>query len=84
MALDGFDKGNPEVVDQIATEAFLRGCRDKEAARSVFEKDPSSITQAVKMVKAYIANQRAISPIQAPILCLNICASLLSRHCIPH
>jgi hypothetical protein len=35
MALDGFDKGNPEVVDQIATEAFLRGCRDKEAARSV-------------------------------------------------
>jgi hypothetical protein len=22
MALDGFDKGNPEVVDQIATEAF--------------------------------------------------------------
>jgi hypothetical protein len=32
MALDGFDKGNPEVVDQIATEAFLRGCRDKEAA----------------------------------------------------
>jgi hypothetical protein len=23
MALDGFDKGNPEVVDQIATEAFL-------------------------------------------------------------
>jgi hypothetical protein len=40
MALDGFDKGNPEVVDQIATEAFLRGCRDKEAARSVLEKDP--------------------------------------------
>jgi hypothetical protein len=39
MALDGFDKGNPEVVDQIATEAFLRGCRDKEAARSVLEKD---------------------------------------------
>ena len=60
MALDGFDKGNPEVVDQIATEAFLRGCRDKEAARSVLEKDPSSITQAVKMVKTYIANQRAI------------------------
>jgi hypothetical protein len=43
--------GIPEVVDQIATEAFLRGCRDKEAARSVLEKDPSSITQAVKMVK---------------------------------
>ena len=60
MALDGFDKGNPEVVDQIATEAFLRGCRNKEAARSVLEKDPSSITQAVKMVKTYIANQRAI------------------------
>jgi hypothetical protein len=44
MALDGFDKGNPEVVDQIATEAFLRGCRDKESTRSVLEKDPSSIT----------------------------------------
>jgi hypothetical protein len=49
-----------KVVDQIATEAFLRGCREKEAARSVLEKDPSSITQAVKMVKTYIANQRAI------------------------
>jgi hypothetical protein len=50
MALDGFDKGNSEVVDQIATEAFLRGCRDKEAARSVIEKDPSSITQATDSV----------------------------------
>jgi hypothetical protein len=33
---------------------------DKEAARSVLEKDLSSITQAVKMVKTYIANQHAI------------------------
>ena len=41
MALDGFDKGNPEVVDQIATKAFLCGCRDKEAPRSVLEKDPT-------------------------------------------
>ena len=60
MALDGFEKGIPEVVDQKTTEAFLRGCRDKEAGRSVLEKDPSSITQAVKMVKTCIANQRAI------------------------
>ena len=58
MALDGFDKRNPEVVDQLTTEAFLRRCRDKEAAISVLEKDLSSITQAVKMIKTYIANQR--------------------------
>jgi hypothetical protein len=38
MALDGFDKGNPEVVDQIATEAFRRGCRDKEAAEVFLKK----------------------------------------------
>jgi hypothetical protein len=25
MALDGFDKGNPEVVDQIATMSIQRG-----------------------------------------------------------
>ena len=65
MALDGYDRGNPEVVDQIATETFLRGCRDKEAARSVLEKDPTSINQAMKLVKTYIANQRAIFGIRS-------------------
>jgi hypothetical protein len=44
----------------MATEAFLRGCREKEAARAAMEKEPRSIHKALKYVKTSLANQCAI------------------------
>lgn len=38
MALDGYDRENPEVVDQIATEACLHGYREQEAVTVLLRK----------------------------------------------
>ena len=38
----------------------LCGCKEKEAARYVIERNPKSINEALKWVKSSIANQRAI------------------------
>ena len=60
MALDGYPLAERRTVEQISTEAFLRGCRDKDAAKAAMEKEPKSIHKALKYVKASIANHRAI------------------------
>ena len=60
LALDGYPAAERKTVQQMATEAFLRGCREKEAARAAMEKNPKDIYKALKFVKASVANQRAI------------------------
>ena len=64
--MDGYDRCENTVIDQIGTEAFLRGCRDKESARHVIERNPNSINNALKLMKASIANQRAIYGSRSP------------------
>ncbi|CAC5415896.1 unnamed protein product [Mytilus coruscus] len=66
IAMDGYDKCNNSVIDQIGTEAFLRGCKDKEAARHVIERNPESINKALKIMKTSIANQKAIYGSRSP------------------
>ncbi|CAC5414673.1 unnamed protein product [Mytilus coruscus] len=46
--------------DQIGTEAFLRGFKNKESARHVIERNPETINKALKQLKTPIANQMAI------------------------
>lgn len=60
LTLDGFYNNSGDVVDQIGTEAFLRGCHEKEAARYVIERNPRTINEALKWIKASMANHRAI------------------------
>jgi len=60
LAIDGYGKSGKHTVEQIATETFLRGCREKEAAKAAMEKGPNSIHKALKYVKESLANQRAI------------------------
>lgn len=60
LTLDAYEDAGSKTIHQMAVEAFLRGCKEKEAARAAMEKEPSSIHKALKYVKASIANQRAI------------------------
>lgn len=60
LTMDGYYRSNDDIIDQIGTEAFLRGCQEKEAARIVIEKTPRSINEALKWVKSSLARQRAI------------------------
>lgn len=60
ITIDGYSESGRKAIDQISTESFLRGCRDKEAARSVMEKNPKNIHEALDLIKASIANQQAV------------------------
>lgn len=53
-------EGLPEAIDQILVEAFLRGCKDKEAAHLAMEKNPKSINKAFKYVKAAVNNRKVL------------------------
>ena len=37
--MDGYDHCENAVIDQIGSEAFLRGCRDKDSARHDIERN---------------------------------------------
>ncbi|CAC5376678.1 unnamed protein product [Mytilus coruscus] len=58
--MDGYGRCDNSVIDQIGTEAFLRGCKDKDSARHVIERNPETINKALKQLKTSIANQKAI------------------------
>ncbi|CAC5411290.1 unnamed protein product [Mytilus coruscus] len=60
LTMDGYYRSNNDIIDQIGTEAFLRGCQEKEAARIVIEKNPRTINEALKLIKSSLANQKAI------------------------
>ena len=60
LTLDAYEDAGDKYIHQMAIEAFLRGCREKEAARAAMEKEPTTIHKALKFVKNSIANQRAI------------------------
>ena len=47
-------------IQKLATEAFLRGCRHKEAAALALNQCPSTIQDACKAVRTLIANKKAI------------------------
>ena len=60
IAMDGFKASDNNTAQQLATEAFLRGCKYKEAAALVFSEAPQTIQEACKKVKTLLANRKAI------------------------
>ena len=59
-AMDGFNTADNNTVQQLATEAFLRGCKHKEASAYVFNESPRTIQEACQKVKTVLANRKAI------------------------
>ena len=60
IAMNGFDKADNATMQKVALEAFLRGCRYKEAAALALNQCPSSIQEACRSVKTIMANKKAI------------------------
>jgi hypothetical protein len=60
LVLDGYESCEGNVLDEIATDIFLRGCRDKEAAIKAMDREPLTLQKAVKYVRTAIANQHAL------------------------
>ena len=48
------------MLQNVATEAFLRGCRHKEAAITVFNEGPTNIQIACQRINTLIANKKAV------------------------
>lgn len=60
LVLDGYESCEGNMIEEIATETFLLGCRDKEAAMMAMDREPTTMQKAVKYVKNAIANYRAL------------------------
>ena len=55
-----YPKANKRTKRELAVEAFLKGCKDKEAASRAMEKNPKSVPKAVSKVKEAVNNRRAL------------------------
>ena len=60
LAMDGYPGARETTIHQMAIEAFLRGCRDKDAARVAMDKEPRDVYKALKYVKTAVQNNRAL------------------------
>ena len=60
IAMNGFDKADNATMQKVALEAFLRGCRYKEAAALALNQCLNSIQEACRLVKTILANKKAI------------------------
>lgn len=60
ITMDGYKNASAGLIQQMATESFLRGCKHKDAATIVMNESPSTIHEACKRVKTIIANKKAI------------------------
>ena len=60
VATDGYGIADKSMLQNVATEAFLRGCRHKEAAITVLNEGPTNIQIAGQRIKTLIASTRAV------------------------
>ena len=59
-AYDAWGKISPEVAEQAATEAFLGGVIEAEAACTVLEKDPQTVDEALEFLKKAVHSHKAL------------------------
>ena len=60
VAKDGYGDFETTVLQQMAVEAFLRGCRNKESASLVLISTPKTIQEACQRLKTIVANKMAL------------------------
>ena len=60
LAHDAFPQFGPAVVQPMAVDAFLRGCRDKLPAFSVMNQGPATVQDALVQVKRAQSSQTAV------------------------
>ena len=60
VTIDGYDDAQIATLQQLATEAFLQGCKYKDAATLVMNESPKSIQEICRRVKTIIVNKKAV------------------------
>ena len=60
ITMDGHKDQKYALIQQVATESFLRGCKHKDAAMTVMNESPATIHDACKRRKTILANKKAI------------------------
>ena len=60
VATDGYGDFETSVLQQMATEAFLRGCKNKESSSLVLIYTPKTIQEASQRLKTIVANKKAL------------------------
>ncbi len=66
LALDGYTTMDPQSLNELSVEAFLRGVSDKFSARHVIEKDSKTISEALQSMKEFQASNKAIFGTSSP------------------
>ena len=60
MVRDGYPKAKESMVQMLASETFLSGCKDKRAAMFASEKNPKTISKALSYVKSAATNSKMV------------------------
>lgn len=60
LTIKGHPRASDEVIQTMATEVFLRGCKGRYAALMAAEKDLPTIYRALRYVKSSVHNQKAL------------------------
>jgi hypothetical protein len=60
LALDAFPHAEIGVVDIVATDAFLKGCGNKEAAMAAMQHRPETVDRALEWVCEATHNHRVL------------------------
>jgi hypothetical protein len=60
MATEGYVEASEDIVEMMATEAFLRGCKDNQAALLAMDKDPKRVDLALQYAKSAIHNRKVL------------------------
>ena len=60
VATDGYRDFETTVLQQMAIDAFLIGCRNKESASLVLISTPKTIQEACQRLKTIVANKKAL------------------------
>jgi hypothetical protein len=60
LALDAYVDAPDNVLQDIAVDSFLKGCKDKAAAEIAMAKNPSTLRKAVEYVKTSVHNRKAL------------------------
>ena len=60
LAQDGYPEFPDCMIETIALDAFLKGCKEKEAAYTAMHSNPTTLNEAVELVNAAIHNHRVL------------------------
>ncbi len=58
--MNGYPGATEQMVDVIASDAFLKGCREKRAALTAMDKQPATLDKALQLVRNAESNQRVL------------------------